>query len=127
MLQDLKGANRVAAAAAMRLLFCPGGGAGVPGAPGSTCYGRATVTGSHASQYGADYGYGNFRRTYVHAGTTYDLYNHGGGRAGFSSYFAIVPQADFAISVVVNEAGAAAWHDVAECAIRIYLHDATSC
>ena len=59
---------------------------------------------------------------------TYDLYNHGGGRAGFSSYFAIVPEAGFAIVVLVNEGGGtAAWHDVAECAIRVYLHGATSC
>jgi CubicO group peptidase (beta-lactamase class C family) len=127
VLQDLNGAYRITGPATMRLVFCPDGGFGVPGAPGSTCFGRGTVTGSHATQYGSDYGFGNFRRTYSYAGKTYDMYNHGGGRAGFSSYFAIVPEAGFAISVVVNTGGAAAWHDVAECAIRVYLHGATSC
>jgi CubicO group peptidase (beta-lactamase class C family) len=127
VLQDLSGANQITGAAAMRLLFCPDEGSGLPGASDSTCYGRGTVTGSHATQFGADYGFGNFRRTYVHAGTTYDIYNHGGGRAGFSSYYGLVPEAGFAISVVVNSGGAAAWHDVAECAIRVYLHGATYC
>jgi CubicO group peptidase (beta-lactamase class C family) len=127
VLQDLNGAETIAGPEAMRWLFCPDGGSGLPGAPGSTCSGRGTVTGSHASQFGADYGFGNFRRTYTHAGTTYDLYNHGGGRAGFSSYFAIVPEAGFAISVVINTDGAAYWHDVAECAIRVYLHGAGGC
>jgi CubicO group peptidase (beta-lactamase class C family) len=127
VLQDLSGAERITGAAAMRQVFCPDGGSGVPGAPGSTCFGRGAVTGDHAALYGPDYGFGNFRRTYVYAGNTYDLYNHGGGRAGFSSYFALVPEAGFAISVVVNEAGAAGWHDVAECALRVYLHGASFC
>ena len=127
VLQDLDAADNIAGADAMRLLFCPGGGAGTPGAPGSTCHGRTPVTGSHATAYGPDYGFGNFRRTYSHAGTTYDVYNHGGGRAGFSSYFALVPEAGFGISIVTNRSGAADWHDVAECAIRVYLHGATSC
>jgi CubicO group peptidase (beta-lactamase class C family) len=127
VLQDLEGANNITDPAALRQLFCPAGGSGLPGAPSSTCYGRATVTGSHATQFGADYGFGNFRRTYFYAGMTYDIYNHGGGRAGFSSYLGIVPEAGFAIAVVVNGGGAAAWHDVAECAIRVYLHGATYC
>lgn len=127
VLQDLAGAGRVTADAAMRQVFCPDGGQGVPGAPGSICLGRGQVTGSHATLYGSDYGFGNFRRTYVHAGRTYDLYNHGGSRAGFSSYFALVPEAGFAIAVVVNDETAAAWHDVAECAIRVYLHGAGFC
>jgi CubicO group peptidase (beta-lactamase class C family) len=127
VLQDLEGAERIAGADAMRRVFCPGGGTGTPGAAGSTCHGRGPVTGDHASLYGTDYGFGNFRRTYAQAGTTYDIFNHGGGRAGFSSYFAIVPEAGFAISILVNAPGAAGWHDVAECAIRVYLHDATSC
>jgi CubicO group peptidase (beta-lactamase class C family) len=127
VLQDLSGNYRIAGPATMRMVFCPDRGFGVPGAPGSTCHGRGTVTGSHATQFGADYGFGNFRRTYSYAGKTYDLYNHGGGRAGFSSYFAIVPEAGFAISVLANAGGAAGWHDVAECAIRVYVHGATSC
>jgi CubicO group peptidase (beta-lactamase class C family) len=127
VLQDLGGAWKVASASAMRLVFCPDGGSGVPGAPGSTCFGRVAVTGEQATLYGTDYGYGNFRRTYTHAGKVYDIYNHGGGRAGFSSYFGIVPEAGLAIAVVINADGAASWHDVAECAIRVYLHGAPSC
>ena len=127
VLQDLDGANRITSASAMRQLFCPDRGSGLPGAPGSTCFGREPVTGSQATLYGPDYGFGNFRRTYSYQGTTYDMYNHGGGRAGFSSYFAIVPEAGFAIAIVANRSGAADWHDVAECAIRVYLHGATSC
>jgi len=127
VLQDLAGAHRVAGPEAMRLVFCPGGGTGVPGATGSTCLGRGAVTGEQATLYGTDYGYGNFRRTYAYGGKVYDLFNHGGGRAGFSSYFAIVPEANFAISILINRDDAAAWHDVAECAIRVYLHGATSC
>jgi CubicO group peptidase (beta-lactamase class C family) len=127
VLADLGGAGRVTAAAAMHKVFCPDGGQGLPGSPGSTCLGRGQVTGEHAALYGLDYGFGNFRRTYVYGGRTYDLYNHGGGRAGFSSYFAIVPEAGFAVAVLVNSDGASAWHDVAECAIRVYLHGASSC
>jgi len=128
VLQDLDGAAHIAGPAAMRRVFCPDGGSGVPGAPGSTCFGREPVTGAQADLYGADYGFGNFRKTYFHDGTTYDLFNHGGGRAGFSSYYALVPEVGFAISVVVNSGGGtAAWHDVAECAIRVYVHGATSC
>jgi CubicO group peptidase (beta-lactamase class C family) len=127
VLKDLDGANGIADTSAMRRLFCPGGGSGLPGAPGSTCHGRTAVTGAHAALYGPDYGFGNFRRTYTFGGTTYDLYVHGGGRAGFGSYFAIVPEAGFAISVLVNRSESANWHDVAECAIRVYLHGATSC
>jgi CubicO group peptidase (beta-lactamase class C family) len=127
VLQDLGGAGRIAGPAAMRQMFCPDGGQGVPGASGSTCLGRGQVTGSHAELYGSDYGFGNFRRTYDYAGMTYDLYNHGGGRAGFSSYFAVVPEAGFAIAVVVNDDRASSWHDVAECAIRVYLHGANFC
>jgi CubicO group peptidase (beta-lactamase class C family) len=127
VLQDLDGASRITTAAASRKLFCPDGGSGIPGAPGSTCFGRAAVTGAHAVQYGPDYGFGNFRRTYFYRSTTYDLYVHGGGRAGFGSYFAIVPEAGLAVSVLVNNSASATWHDVAECAIRVYLHGATSC
>ena len=127
VLMDLDGATRITGAAAMRMLFCPDGGSGTPGAPGSTCFGRAQVTGEHAAQFGPDYGFGNFRRTYAYGGQTYDMYNHGGGRAGFGSYFALVPEAGFAISVLANVGGPAAWHDVAECALRVYLHGATSC
>ncbi len=127
VLQDLDGAYRITSDTAMRMLFCPDGGSGSPGAPGSTCFGREQVTGEHAAQFGPDYGFGNFRRTYAFGGTTYDMYNHGGGRAGFGSYFTLVPEAGFAISVLANVGGPAAWHDVAECAIRVYLHGATSC
>jgi len=127
VLRDLDGADTIAQASAIRRLFCPDGGAGMPGAPGSTCFGRTAVTGAHAALYGPDYGFGNFRRTYTYGGTTYDLYVHGGGRAGFGSYFAIVPEAGLAISVLVNRSESANWHDVAECAIRVYLHGATSC
>jgi len=127
VLQDLGGAGRIADASAMRKVFCPDGGSGVPGAPGSTCLGRGQVTGGQAVLYGSDYGFGNFRRTYVYDGRTYDLYNHGGGRAGFGSYFAVVPEAGFAIAVLVNQEAGADWHDVAECAIRVYLHGALGC
>ncbi|MEM7248511.1 MAG: serine hydrolase domain-containing protein [Acidobacteriota bacterium] len=127
ILQDLDGAGVITDPAAMRLLFCPGGGSGVPGAPGSTCFGRAAVTGDQAIRFGADYGFGNFRRTYDYRGTTHDIYNHGGGRAGFGSYFAIIPEAGLGVVVLTNDGRGADWHDVAECAIRIYLHDATSC
>jgi CubicO group peptidase (beta-lactamase class C family) len=127
VLRDLDGARVIASPGAMRKLFCPDGGSGVPGAPGSTCLGRGAVTGSQAAQFGADYGFGNFRRTYAYGGTVYDLYNHGGGRAGFSSYFALAPEAGFGIAVVINGSGAFDWHDVAECAIRVYLHGAGSC
>lgn len=127
VLQDLDGAYRITSGTAMRMLFCPDGGSGLPGAPGSTCFGREQVTGEHAAQFGPDYGFGNFRRTYVFGGTTYDMYNHGGGRAGFGSYFTLVPEAGFAIAVLANVGGPAAWHDVAECAIRVYLHGATAC
>ena len=127
VLQDLEGAGRITDAGTMRRVFCPDGGQGLPGAPGATCFGRGAVTGEHAALYGVDYGFGNFRRTYAYGGKIYDLYNHGGGRAGFSAYFAVVPEAGFAIAVVVNKDGAASWHDVAECAIRVYLHGAASC
>jgi CubicO group peptidase (beta-lactamase class C family) len=127
VLQDLGGTARITDATAMRRVFCPDGGQGVPGSTGTTCFGRGQVTGSHATLYGSDYGFGNFRRTYAHGGRVYDLYNHGGGRAGFSSYFAIVPEAGFAIAVLVNNEAAHAWHDVAECAIRVYLHGAAFC
>jgi len=127
VLRDLRGAGSIATADSMRKLFCPDGGSGIPGTPGAVCSGRGLVTGSQAQAYGADYGFGNFRRQYVHAGRIYDMFNHGGGRAGFSSYFVLVPEADFGISILTNRSGAAGWHDVAECAIRVYLHGATSC
>lgn len=127
VLQDLQGAGRIADAESTRKLFCPDGGSGIPGAPGAICAGRGQVTGSQAQAYGADYGFGNFRRQYLYAGNLYDMFNHGGGRAGFSSYFALVPEADFAIAILTNRSGADGWHAVAECAIRVYLHDAPSC
>jgi CubicO group peptidase (beta-lactamase class C family) len=127
VLQDLDGADTITDASAIRQLFCPDGGSGTPGARNSTCFGRTQVTGAHAVLYGPDYGFGNFRRTYTYHGKTYDLYVHGGGRAGFGSYFAIVPEAGFAISVLVNSNESASWNDVAECAIRVYLHGANGC
>jgi len=128
VLDDLNGLNgadgKIASATGIRKLFCPTGGTGTPGATGSICYGRNTVGGSETA-YGSTYGYGNFLKTYSYGGTTYDLYNHGGMRPGFNSYLAIVPEANFAISVLVNKDGAGVHgaHTVAQFAIRCYLHN----
>ncbi|MFC1889512.1 serine hydrolase domain-containing protein [Thermodesulfobacteriota bacterium] len=123
VLSDLAGAGIITSAASMRRLFCPdGGGTGMPGDDGEDCFGRVATGGSEA-QYGYDYGFGNFRRSYVYQGKTYDVFNHGGGRAGFSSLFALVPEAGFAVAIVANTGGAAGWQDATDYAIRCYLHD----
>jgi len=123
VLADLAGAGNITSAASMRRLFCPdGGGTGLPGDDGEACLGRVATGGSEA-QYGYDYGFGNFRRSYVYQGITYDVFNHGGGRAGFSSLFEVVPEAGFAIAIVANTGDAAGWQDAADYAIRCYLHD----
>lgn len=96
LLADLSGANRMLSPDAAAALLCPEGGS-----PGADCAGRVAVTLPHASTYGDTYGYANFRD--MHGGR--EVYNHGGGRAGFGALFWVVPSEGFAVVMLGNDDG----------------------
>jgi CubicO group peptidase (beta-lactamase class C family) len=76
--------------------------------------GRANTGGSI---WGDTYGYGNFHHTY----NGYDIYSHGGGRAGFGTLFWIIPSANFAIATAANIGDTNYFKSELEYAVRCYL------
>lgn len=101
LIDDLNGANKVLSQSAANLLLQP-------------ATGRASTGGS---TWGDTYGYGNFHHTY----NGYNIYTHGGGRAGFGTLFWIIPSRNFAIAVSNNIGSTSYFNAELEYAVRCYL------